>query len=61
MHIILQTFQDLETFYQNLPDETKIYGNLTVSGMNHIDNVFGRHRQEHVYDKVLDLLSDIGY
>ncbi|KAJ3640682.1 hypothetical protein Zmor_027228 [Zophobas morio] len=48
-----------EKLYNMLPKNTTIYGKLMVEGYNHLDFSHGRHRNEKVYSKILQLLDKI--
>ncbi|KYB25016.1 lipase member M [Tribolium castaneum] len=56
---LLSTPDDNEYLYSLLSDDVKIYGKLKIEGLNHADFAFGRHRNERVYEKILELLKRI--
>jgi phosphotransferase system IIB component len=51
--------QDNELAYQRLSEEATVCGKLVVEGLNHVDYIYGQHRNEKVYNKILQLLNNL--
>ncbi|CAH1370669.1 unnamed protein product, partial [Tenebrio molitor] len=54
---ILSQEQDVEFLYSILPPEAKVCGKMKINGLNHGDFYYGLHRNEMIYNKIIDLLE----
>ncbi|CAH1379416.1 unnamed protein product [Tenebrio molitor] len=52
-------YKDDELLYDELPEEVRIYGKLAVKGLNHIDYLYGKHRNQRIFNKILRLLDNL--
>jgi hypothetical protein len=45
--------------YNDLSEEVTMYGKLVVKGLNHVDYLYGKHRNQRLFNKILRLLDSL--
>lgn len=53
------TLKDSDKLYNKLSPEARIFGRYMIKGFNHHDFLYGKRRQEIIYDKILQLIEKI--
>ncbi|KAJ3621072.1 hypothetical protein MTP99_003244 [Tenebrio molitor] len=56
---IFSYYKDNEVVYNDLPEEVTMYGKLVVKGLNHVDYLYGKHRNQRLFNKILRLLDSL--
>ncbi|KAJ3621070.1 hypothetical protein MTP99_003244 [Tenebrio molitor] len=55
----LSYYKDNELVYNDLSEEVTIYGKLAVKGLNHVDYLYSKHRNQKLFNKILRLLDSL--
>jgi lysosomal acid lipase/cholesteryl ester hydrolase len=53
------SLKDADLLFSRLPNSTKVYGKLYVTGLNHVDYHMGKHAYTILYEKLLHFIDNL--